>query len=348
MRCLPSYLLLNLSFVLVLSACESRSGKYRGEKIDGVCFVGPREPIVQEAMAPIRDVNADWVAIVPYAFAYKNDPVVNYDTTRQWWGETGQGVEQTIRYARKLGFKVMLKPHVWIVRQGWPGEFTLHTEAEWRQWEDSYAAYLDAMTRIAARHKVEIFCIGTVYRIAARERPDYWRQLISDIRQRYTGQLTYAANWDNYRNITFWDALDFIGIDAYFPLSEARNPSVRQLMKGWEGPLDEIEAFRDEYKKPVLFTEFGYRSADYSGRGHWQNEQEELVKNMAAQAKAYEAMFRTFWHRPWFAGGFAWKWYARLPRNSRWNPWETDFTPQQKPAAEVLKEYYSQNQTATD
>jgi hypothetical protein len=331
------------SFCLILflaAACESVSQQYLGEKIDGVCFVAPRDSIPQDAMVSIQTVEAGWVAIVPYAFSHEKDPKVNYDTTRQWWGETKRGVEQTIQYAKNLGMKVMLKPHVWIVRQGWPGDYDLESEEQWQEWEQSYTDYLDLMTDIAIKHQVELICIGTEFRVPARERPDYWRSLIRRIRARYDGQLTYAANWDNYENVKFWDELDFIGIDAYFPVTDQKNPSLRALIRGWEDTAELIEEKSEEYAKPVLFTEYGYRSADFASRGHWENERDELVSNPDAQARAYEALYETFWNKPWFAGGFLWKWYPYVNRDGRWNRWETDFTPQEKPAAEVIRRYY--------
>ena len=48
----------------------------------------------------------------------------------------------------------------------------------------------------------------------------HWWELIANIRQSYSGQLTYAANFDNYQEVYFWDQLDLIGINAYFPLRE--------------------------------------------------------------------------------------------------------------------------------
>ena len=45
-----------------------------------------------------------------------------------------------------------------------------------------------------------------------------WVQLINKTRTIYKGQLTYAANYDNYHEVDFWEHLDFIGINAYFPL----------------------------------------------------------------------------------------------------------------------------------
>ncbi len=334
----PFFGLLSL---ICFCSCESVSQQYTGAKIDGVCFVGPRDSIPQEAMATVSQVNADWIAIVPYAFSYENDPIVNYDTTRQWWGETKRGVERCVEYASNLGLKVMLKPHVWVVRQGWPGDYDLPDEDSWQQWEQSYTAYLDMMTDIAVRYEVELLCIGTEYRIPARERPEYWRSLIRLIRERYTGKLTYAANWDNYENITFWDDLDYIGVDAYFPITNQKNPSLLALLGGWEDTAKGLEKFSSDFGRPVLFTEYGYRSADFASRGHWENERDELIKNFEAQSLAYEALYQTYWDQPWFAGGFLWKWYPNVQRNGRWNRWETDFTPQEKPATAVISRYYS-------
>jgi len=45
-----------------------------------------------------------------------------------------------------------------------------------------------------------------------------WKKLIQNIRKIYSGQLTYAANFDNYQNIAFWEDLDVMGINAYFKL----------------------------------------------------------------------------------------------------------------------------------
>ena len=50
----------------------------------------------------------------------------------------------------------------------------------------------------------------------------------------YKGKLTYAANWDGeFEEVAFWDALDVIGVQAYFPLTEERVPSVTKLTQAW-------------------------------------------------------------------------------------------------------------------
>jgi hypothetical protein len=48
---------------------------------------------------------------------------------------------------------------------------------------------------------------------------DHWRRLISETRALYEGPIMYGANFDQFEQVGFWDALDGIAVSAYFPLS---------------------------------------------------------------------------------------------------------------------------------
>ena len=93
-----------------------------------------------------------------------------------------------------------------------------------------------------------------------------WRALIGEIRGIYEGRITYAANFDQYGDVGFWDALDVLGINAYFPVREGletASASAEELEAGWSVVLGEIAAFRQEVgveSLPVVFTELGYTS----------------------------------------------------------------------------------------
>ncbi len=310
------------------------------EKIDGVNFVSPRQDFPGHWMDSIHQINADWVSIVPYAFSRGHVPEVTFDHDRQWWGERSEGTVALIRKAQAAGFKTMIKPHVWVRGDGWPGDYDLETEEEWLAWEDSYSSYILTNARIADSLNVDMLCIGTEYRQAVKKRPAFWSQLIKDCRSIYKGKLTYAANWDNYENVTFWGELDYIGVDAYFPVCDLQTPEISTLKAGWKPVKADMKALSEKHQRPIIFTEYGYRSADYSAAGHWELDQKELTLNLEGQAICYQALYEEFWTEDWMAGGFLWKWHPD-PVSSGGDA-NTRYTPQNKPALSVIKKWYGQ------
>ena len=90
----------------------------------------------------------------------------------------------------------------------------------------------------------------------------HWRKLTAKVRDVYSGRLTLAANFDNYHEVAFWDALDLMGINAYFPLRKTLDTPLSEdgLTAAWKEIFRDIEVFQEthELSTPVLFTELGY------------------------------------------------------------------------------------------
>jgi len=307
-------------------------------KINGVCLEMPPDPVGNDKMAEVRRINAGWVGLIPYAFSRGHTPTVHHGYSNQWWGEGIEGMKACIKMAKAEGLKVMVKPHVWVTGDGWPGYFDLDTEQDWKVWEETYSDYIMTYARLANAMKAELFVIGTEYRIAAVKRPEFWKNLIQKVRKVYSGQVTYAANWDNYQKISFWEELDFIGIDAYFPLTQGATPTLAELKKGWETLSPELEAFAQKHDKQILFTEYGFRSVDYATSRHWKYDKKQLKPNNDLQARAYRALYETVWQKAWLSGGFLWKWHVRSGFDSRQAV--KKFTPQDKPAEKVIAKWY--------
>lgn len=106
----------------------------------------------------------------------------------------------------------------------------------------------------------------------------HWIQLIQTIRKTYKGKLTYAANFDNYQDVGFWQHLDMMGINAYFPLREQldatlNRQSIKQLFQTkWTETIAAIDTFRHRSNisnLPVLFTELGYTFRQHSTIQPW-------------------------------------------------------------------------------
>ena len=102
--------------------------------------------------------------------------------------------------------------------------------------------------------------------------------VIDDVRQQYSGDLTYAV-FNDVSQVSFWNQLNVIGVDAYYGLTSNTNPSYSDVLAGWtsntvpstqtelgitsSGPINvvaELQALSSQYGEPVYFSEFGGQS----------------------------------------------------------------------------------------
>ncbi len=309
----------------------------------GVSWVAQPYAVEAENFDSLVAANVDWIVQTPFGWQIGLQGTVELETEGKiFWGERDVGLEVTTRLARARGVKTLLKPHVWIRRGGgkWRSDISMADEDGWRRWFDSYREFILHYARLAERLGIEALCIGTELRQTVVHRPDDWRRIIAAIRAVYSGELTYAANWyQEYLEVPFWDRLDYVGIQAYFPLTARERPSLAELRSGWQAHLAEIEALQRRVGKPVLFTEIGYKSTPGATAEPWRwlksDEYESLPVDLELQADAYRAFFEVFWPRPWVAGAYFWKWFPVAPA-----PDNPGFTPQGKPAERVLATWY--------
>jgi len=309
------------------------------DKISGVSFVASKDVIDESHVNPVVNVNANYVAIMPFGFIKNLEhPEIIHNTDRQWFGETRSGAKQYIEEFRKQNIKIMIKPQIWV----WKGEFTgkimMTSEATWQELETSYSRFILEYAELAKEVNAEIFCIGTELELFVKHRSQYWTDLIAKIKKIYNGKLTYAANWDEFRCTPFWSELDYIGVDAYFPVSDEKTPTIEVCLEGWEKHKLIIAKLSKNFDKPILFTEYGYRSVDFAGRKPWVSDHTMKDVNLQAQVNTTKALFQTFWKEDWFAGGFVWKWFHKHDAvGGKDNP---RFTPQNKPVEKVISAYY--------
>ena len=309
------------------------------EKIKGITIVAPPSPFKSDPFQEIVSLNADWIALIPYGFTRGNDSEVLHNLDRQWWGEKEQGIRECIKLAQRHKLKIMIKPQVYI-HDSWVGNFECSSEEEWLKWEESYEDYILSYARIAAETSVEMLCIGTEYRIAVKKRKAFWVSLIKKIKEIYKGKLTYSANWDDYKNVTFWDKLDYVGISGYFPLAN-KNATKADLLQAWEKVKPALLNFSLFKQKNILFTEYGYLSVDGCYGKTWELEKKvnQLPVNEKDQALALDALYSSFWEESFWSGGFLWKWFPELKGHEGYP--ERDYTPQGKLSEKTIKNWFS-------
>jgi hypothetical protein len=306
--------------------------------IKGISFVASDIVINQSHLLPVINLNANWICQMPFAYCPKgnsNSPELIYNETFQWWGETDKGISETTKLAHTNRIEVLLKPQLWL-HGNYTGHFTLTEEKDWKTWEKCYSDYIYHFAHLADSLKIEMFCIGTELKQTVINRPNYWNNLIDSIKTFYKGELTYAANWDDFQEVRFWNKLDYIGINGYFPLSNFTTPTVKELSESWKVKIAAISKYQSKINKPVLFTEIGYKSVNNCAEEPWNPTSTNI--NLQAQQNAMEAFLKSFAHIKWFKGCFIWKWYPDDSNTGGQN--DDDYTPQNKPCSAIIRRYF--------
>lgn len=303
----------------------------------------------QDATKAIIKDNIEWSTVIP--FMYQDDQQTKRlqgDVIEGRWSRRDSSVIRQIKRLQERGIRVHLKPHVWL-GEGWRSNIHL-SEEDWTTWFDVYQQKMVQYARIATAMNVELFCIGTELRTVIDNKPDAWFTLIKEIKKVYTGKLTYALNWDDpITAIPFWDQLDYIGVQAYYPLTDSPSPELAAIKKGWDAHIEMLEKASTTYQKPILFTEVGYRSDTSATIAPWEWGAMTGIlskkKSHKTQQLAYEAMFQKLWDKPWFAGCYIWQWHTGTTASSAKD--DVDFTPRYKPAENTITRWYGQDGAVT-
>ncbi len=138
----------------------------------------------------------------------------------------------------------------------------------------------------------------------------------------YTGKLIYAASWapadgsqgaapGEFEAITWWNAIDAIGIDAGFPLTQTdADDAAATLVQAWHGKgtglkgqgdiYSRIGRVADKSNKLVVFTAAGYQSTPQSNTNPGQTDPNGYDPN--EQLNDMQALVQTFTGTPWWAG----------------------------------------------
>ena len=289
----------------------------------------------ERSIKELKDHGVEYVQIVITLYQDRRDTTEIFYTNKT---STDRDVIQTIKDAHEAGLKVMLKPHIDIIdtekENYWRGDIGFYDPASWDEWFANYQKMILNYAKLAEENNVEILCVGTELTFAS-QKTEHWRSMIRSVREIYNGPLIYAANWDDYKDVKFWDALDMAGIDAYFPLSNRDNASIEEIRAGWTKWKSEIEKWQSRINKPVVFTEIGYPSSVHAPREPWASGRGNAKPEL--QAACYSAFFEEVSDSPWLAGTYWWHWSPHRHDGGRG---DNHFSPRNKPAMQVLTEHY--------
>ena len=297
---------------------------------------------------PLEEHNIEWVAWVSWAYQddFNTPELTHHNGDSTMIKETNASWVNDVKTIRQQGYKVFIKPHIWLRKPTdgkWRSQITFDNDADWNKWQNDYRDFILRYAMLSEQAGAEMFCIGTELSEVTIQKPEFWRKLIRDIRKIYSGSITYGANWyKEYEDITFWDDLDFIGVQAYFPLTENESPSLEQIEKGWQKYLPDLENLAIRFDKKILFTELGYRSTMKGASEPWlwieKSCNDDKHYSPETQALSYEAFFNQVWPKEWFGGVHLWKLKDFKPIEGRI---DLNFTPRGKPASKIIANRFS-------
>ena len=293
--------------------------------------------LAKESLVKMTSLGANAVALVPYTFM-DAPKKAQFLTFRSHAGaETDESIIVTNFEAKKLGAFTILKPQIHI-EDSWPGAIDMSSEEEWALFFDYYYRWIRHYALLAEMNEIDMLSVGVELSIASRNHPEEWRKLIKKLRGIYSGPMTYSANWwREYANISFWDALDFMGLDCYYPLGHYPKVKKKELQSVFKKTLKKVNKTRKRFGLPLLITEIGFRSVEAT----WMKPFDAPLGRKfddEAQQLCYEVIFEGLAEVDWCQGILWWKWPSYLTYKGENN---SSFSPVGKVTEQVIRKYFN-------
>jgi hypothetical protein len=321
----------------------------------------------ENTAANIRSTGANYTAVIATQY-------VQTETSNSIAASSNTPNDEAVAYAiqalQAQGITVTMKPVVDSLDGNWRGNFTWPstdtTMAEQQAWLDawfaSYKTFILHYAQIAVDNNVGILVFGSEFakltgttQCAGSSCESYWlKYVINPLRAQYPSlMLVYGANatatsGDEYQRVSFWDDIDAIGVDVYFPLNATTNPddpSVADLVSAWTNnpgasgfnAVKALQAVQQAHSsKPMIFTEVGYESVTGTNTDPSNYSLSGIVDD-SDQANCYQAFFEVWpQYASWMEGAFWWDWSVSAPTVST----DTGYSPQGKSAEQWLDQYF--------
>ena len=260
-------------------------------------------PASAKTLEKLRGLGATSVAVMPFAFASDEKSEGLTFVHRNPRGETDEAIVRVVADARTAGMTVMVKPRLEVGDEQALGRVELDGEESWRNWFASYRRFVVHHAVVAEAAGASIFCAGD--ELSATELRDKdWRFVFAALRLATGAPLVYAPNGaSRVLDITFWDALDAIGVDFFDPLGKGNerlsDGALEAGVRRATGAL--AQTSRKYSNRPVVLTEAGYPHV----RAAWLAPAEEdsaLPYATDDAARCVAAVYRALNKEPWWRG----------------------------------------------
>ena len=311
-----------------------------------------------ESLADLRKLGFNAVALIPTLFLKSVDANDIYASEQT---ESIENVAHAAKLASDQGLRVMIKPHLTVKDYGQPPQAINPSDRE--AFFENYRAFVRRYAELAQETGAYSLAIGAeLAQLTGPADRDQWLRVADDARRHYRGPLVYAANWGEDRTVSFWDAVDYIGIDMYAPMAINPAPNAGDapisrdlIVERWtkapavpDGPgiygrSAYVDLFREtaaEHGKQILFTEIGVRSVAGALSRPWDYEKSYSFADFGVQTAFYEALMQIACEQNdgWLAGMYLWGWRVDSPPSGK--DWIADYSIENKPASGVIKSFF--------
>ncbi|NOY66639.1 MAG: hypothetical protein GXP13_04420 [Gammaproteobacteria bacterium] len=327
MRCLTICLLMFMP--VMVSHANIADDYYQGVNYLQTPNVSLKSFTSMQSLRKIKEAGANTVALV--VFLQQDSATSKY--LKPSSAVTEHQLIQAIADAHDIGLKVILKPQI-LVTNSWAGEINLPDTDDWQQWYNSYQKFIVRYAQIAQTYNVEILVLGTELRYAARQ-PQF-QQLITAVRKKYRGEISYAAHGiAGLERFPFWDLLDSASVTLYPSLGKDWDEN--KAGKVISEKVKALQLVASKIGKPFWIAEIGISSAQGSHQHPWLvTNNQQGVPDAELQAKVLGLWLKNLQQR-WVSGVMVWCWFSDHDMGGLT---DTGFTIQNKAAETVVSCYW--------
>jgi hypothetical protein len=202
-------------------------------------------------------------------------------------------------------------------------------------WLERYARLLRELATFATSVTASELVVGSEL-TCLFPHATHWRRIIEAVRSEFGGHLTLSPTALDFATIRFWDALDSVGVSAYFPLAPfAAVRSVRAFTAAWWAHRLHLEALALLWRKPLTFVELGYPSTHVAAVRPWDYRFDRRRVDAELQARCFRA-FAQVW-----GGSSRLRAFRLWGLESRFDPGGKTHSPLGKPAEAIVSELFA-------
>ena len=287
------------------------------------------KPAARKSISDLANLGAN--AVVFIAFMEQEGP--SSHQVRRSNAVTMPQLKKAISYGKSHRLHVTLKPQM-LVHGSWAGEINHRSSYDWDVWFNNYSREIIEYAVFAQKQGVDAFVIGTeLSRASAHVN---WPRLIRQVRRVFRGQLTYAAhNTEGVIAFPSWDLLDTVSLTFYPSLGPSSERGSMQVRV--DTAVEKLRIAAGAINRPLWVMEVGIPSAKGASMKpwEWQGLKQRRV-DLALQSEVLDIWLKAL-DQPWVDGVYIWAWYSNARAGGQR---DTDYTPQNKPAEDVIDRYW--------